>query len=48
MFAGLGVFVLPGPALLVVALSIGWLLLFRGSMAIVGSVVSRKVVLAGD
>ena len=39
---GIGVFVWPGPALLVVAFSIGWLLLFRGSMAIVGSITSRK------
>src|SRR5262249_40388020 len=29
VFVGIGVFVWPGPALLVVALSIGWLLLFR-------------------
>jgi uncharacterized membrane protein HdeD (DUF308 family) len=42
VFVGIGVFVWPGPALLVVALSIGWLLLFRGSMAIVGSISSRK------
>jgi uncharacterized membrane protein HdeD (DUF308 family) len=40
---GVGVFVWPGPALLVVALSIGWLLLFRGTMAIVGSISSRNV-----
>jgi uncharacterized membrane protein HdeD (DUF308 family) len=43
MFVGLGVFVWPGPALLVVAASVGWLLLFRGSIAIVGAVMSRKV-----
>jgi uncharacterized membrane protein HdeD (DUF308 family) len=42
VFVGIGVFVWPGPALLVVALSIGWLLLFRGSMAIVGAISSRK------
>jgi len=42
-FVGVGVFIWPGPALLVVAFSIGWLLLFRGTMAIVGSVSSRKV-----
>lgn len=38
---GIGVFAWPGPALLVVAFSIGWLLLFRGTMAIVGSISSR-------
>lgn len=38
---GIGVFVWPGPALLVVALSIGWLLLFRGGMAIAGAISSR-------
>ncbi|MGW5240953.1 HdeD family acid-resistance protein [Monashia sp. NPDC004114] len=42
-FVGVGVFIWPGPALLVVAFSIGWLLLFRGTMAIVGSVGSRSV-----
>jgi uncharacterized membrane protein HdeD (DUF308 family) len=42
VFVGIGVFVWPGPALLVVALSIGWLLLFRGSMAIVGAISSRR------
>ena len=42
-FVGVGVFIWPGPALLVVALSIGWLLMFRGTMAIVGAVSSRKV-----
>lgn len=41
MFVGVGVFVWPGPALLVVAYSIGWTLLFRGSMAIAGSISSR-------
>ena len=40
---GIGVFLWPGPALLVVALSIGWLLLFRGNLAIVGSIFSRKL-----
>jgi uncharacterized membrane protein HdeD (DUF308 family) len=39
---GVGVFTWPGPALLVLAFSIGWLLLFRGSMAIVGAVTSRR------
>jgi uncharacterized membrane protein HdeD (DUF308 family) len=39
---GIGVFAWPGPALTVVAFSIGWLLLFRGSLAIVGSITSRK------
>jgi uncharacterized membrane protein HdeD (DUF308 family) len=43
VLVGIGVFVWPGPALLVVAFSIGWLLLFRGTMAIVGSVTIRKV-----
>lgn len=43
IFVGIGVFAWPGPALLVVALSIGWLLLFRGSMSIIGAVSSRKV-----
>jgi uncharacterized membrane protein HdeD (DUF308 family) len=42
VFVGIGVFAWPGPALLVVALSIGWLLLFRGSMAIIGAISSRK------
>jgi uncharacterized membrane protein HdeD (DUF308 family) len=44
VFVGIGVFVWPGPALLVVALSIGWLLLFRGTMAVVGSITARKLV----
>jgi uncharacterized membrane protein HdeD (DUF308 family) len=43
IFVGIGVFGWPGPALLVVALSIGWLLLFRGTMAIMGAISSRKV-----
>jgi uncharacterized membrane protein HdeD (DUF308 family) len=42
VFVGIGVFAFPGPALLVVAASIGWLLLFRGNLAIVGSIVSRR------
>jgi uncharacterized membrane protein HdeD (DUF308 family) len=41
MFVGLGVFLWPGPALLVVAFAIGWMLVFRGTMAIVGSISSR-------
>jgi uncharacterized membrane protein HdeD (DUF308 family) len=44
VFVGFGVFAWPGPGLLVVALSIGWLLFFRGTMAIVGSITARKVV----
>jgi len=44
VFVGIGVFAWPGPALLVVALSIGWLLLFRGTMAIIGSITARKLV----
>ena len=43
VFVGIGVFAWPGPALLVIAYSIGWLLLFRGTMAIMGAVTSRKV-----
>ena len=43
VFVGIGVFAWPGPGLLVVALSIGWLLFFRGTMAVIGSVTSRKV-----
>jgi uncharacterized membrane protein HdeD (DUF308 family) len=43
ILVGVGVFAWPGPALLVVAFSIGWLLLFRGIMAIMGAVTSRKV-----
>ena len=42
VFVGIGVFAWPGPGLLVVAFSIGWLLLFRGNVAIVGSITSRK------
>jgi uncharacterized membrane protein HdeD (DUF308 family) len=44
VFVGIGVFVWPGPGLLVVALSIGWLLFFRGTMAIIGSITARKLV----
>jgi uncharacterized membrane protein HdeD (DUF308 family) len=43
IFVGIGVFLWPGPALLVVAASIGWLLLFRGTLAIIGSISSRKL-----
>jgi uncharacterized membrane protein HdeD (DUF308 family) len=43
VFVGIGVFVWPGPGLLVVALSIGWLLFFRGTMAIIGSISARKL-----
>ncbi len=43
IFVGIGVFAWPGPTLLVVALSIGWLLLFRGTMAIMGAISSRRV-----
>ncbi|GAB3055691.1 DUF308 domain-containing protein [Intrasporangium mesophilum] len=43
VFVGVGVFVWPGPALLVVAFSIGWLLVFRGTMAIIGAVMGRAV-----
>jgi uncharacterized membrane protein HdeD (DUF308 family) len=42
IFVGIGVFVWPGPALLVVAFSIGWLLLFRGNLAIIGSISAHK------
>jgi uncharacterized membrane protein HdeD (DUF308 family) len=44
VLVGIGVFAWPGPALLVVALSIGWLLFFRGTMAIVGAITARKLV----
>ena len=44
VFVGIGVFAWPGPGLLVVALSIGWLLFFRGTMAVVGSITARKFV----
>jgi len=43
VFVGIGVFVWPGPTLLVVATSIGWLLIFRGIMAIIGSITSRQL-----
>lgn len=42
VLVGIGVFVWPGPALLVVALSMGWLLLLRGTMAVVGAISSRR------
>lgn len=42
LFVGFGVFLWPGPTLLVVAFSIGWMLAFRGTMAIVGSISSRE------
>ena len=44
VFIGIGVFAWPGPALLVVALSIGWLLIFRGVMAVIGSITARTLV----
>jgi uncharacterized membrane protein HdeD (DUF308 family) len=44
VFVGIGVFAWPGPGLLVVALSIGWLLFFRGTMAVIGSITARKLV----
>ena len=43
VFVGIGVFAWPGPTLLVVATSIGWLLIFRGIMAIIGSIISRQL-----
>lgn len=43
VFVGLGVFAWPGPSLLLVALAIGWLLLFRGIMAVTGSITSRAI-----
>jgi uncharacterized membrane protein HdeD (DUF308 family) len=42
VFVGVGVFLWPGPTLLVVAFAIGWMLAFRGTMAIVGSISSRE------
>lgn len=42
LFVGVGIFFWPGPGLLVVAFGIGWMLLFRGIMAIVGSISSRN------
>ena len=44
VFVGIGVFAWPGPGLLVVALSIGWLLFFRGAMAVIGSITARTLV----
>jgi uncharacterized membrane protein HdeD (DUF308 family) len=39
---GVSVWVWPDPTLLVVALYIGWLLMFRGVMTIIGSVTGRR------
>jgi uncharacterized membrane protein HdeD (DUF308 family) len=41
---GVSVLVWPDPTLLVVAFYIGWLLMFRGVMTIIGSVASRRFV----
>ena len=41
---GVSVWVWPDPTLLVVALYIGWLLMFRGVMTIIGSVSGRRFV----
>lgn len=41
---GVSVWVWPDPTLLAVALYIGWLLMFRGVMTIIGSVASRRFV----
>lgn len=41
--AGIGVWAWPGPTLLVIAIWIGWLLLFRGVMTVSGAVVARDV-----
>jgi uncharacterized membrane protein HdeD (DUF308 family) len=41
---GVSVWVWPDPTLLVVAFYIGWLLMFRGVMTIIGSVSSRRFV----
>lgn len=41
---GLAVWVWPGPTLLVIAFFIGWLLLFRGIMAIAGSISARGII----
>jgi uncharacterized membrane protein HdeD (DUF308 family) len=43
IFFGISVFESSGPGLLVVALSVGWLLFFRGSVTIMGAISSRKV-----
>jgi len=40
---GLAVWVWPGPTLLVIAFFVGWLLLFRGIMAIAGSISARGI-----
>jgi uncharacterized membrane protein HdeD (DUF308 family) len=40
---GIAVWAWPGPTLLVIAAFIGWLLLFRGVMAITGSLTARGV-----
>lgn len=42
ILVGIGVFAWPGPALLVVAFSIGWLLLFRSTVTIVSSIANRQ------
>jgi uncharacterized membrane protein HdeD (DUF308 family) len=41
---GVAVWVWPDPTLLVVAAYIGWLLLFRGTMSITGSIAGRKFI----
>ena len=41
---GVSVWVWPDPTLLIVALYIGWLLMFRGVMTIIGSVTGRRFV----
>lgn len=41
---GLAVWAWPGPTLVVIAAFIGWLLLFRGIMAITGSVSARRFI----
>ena len=41
---GVSVWVWPDPTLLIVALYIGWLLMFRGVMTIIGSVTGRQFV----
>lgn len=40
---GIAVWTWPGPTLLVIAAWIGWLLLFRGVMAVSGAVVARRI-----
>ncbi len=40
---GIAVWVWPGPTLLVIAFFVGWLLLFRGIMAIAGSISARGI-----